>query len=126
MTFAQPDGGLGFSEVWRLLFQGSINTIYIHSINEKEEEEEDIAWSDSDSKRVICKLNVLNIATENYTLKKNVNILKSNWKLILKGERKKGEDFPMSSTGPGSGWGSLVGAKKILMRSMRNSDKALL
>ena len=107
MTFAQPAMvGLDSQKYEGFFFEvaSTLYSIYIHSINEKEE---DIAWSNSDSKRVICKL-CLKFSNR----KMYVNILKSNWKLILKGERKKGEYFPMTSSSPGSGWGSLVGTKK--------------
>ena len=72
MTFAQPVMvGLDSQKYEGFFFKvASTLYIYTHSINEKEEEEEDIGWSNSDSKRVICKLNFLNVATENYIYKK--------------------------------------------------------
>ena len=88
MTFAQPAMvGLDSQKYEGFFFEvaSTLYSIYIHSINEKEE---DIAWSNSDSKRVICKL-CLKFSNR----KMYVNILKSNWKLILKGERKKGNIF---------------------------------
>ena len=73
MTFAQPAMvGLDSQKYEGFFFEVALTlySIYIHSINEKEE---DIAWSNSDSKRVICKL-CLKFSNR----KMYVNILKSN------------------------------------------------